>query len=555
MYIDSSSNIKNGKEYKRILLRHTTRIGPKKNKTVTIANLSSFPDNVIEAIRIALKHKDNLPLLYNLANANAENGKIYGSVLCLYQVASNLNFKKILGNTKNADLCLWLIMSRFLGCGSRLSSVRAATIHAGCEVIGIDSMTEDDLYDAMDWLADNKLAIEKRLFENWKKTSPNASSNDHIFLYDLSSSYLEGDKNEMASYGYNRDKKEGKKIITYGLLVDKDGYPLGIEVFPGNTADNKTVQKQISKIKNDYQAKHITFVGDKGMIKSGEQNLIKDEGCHYITTITKSQIRSLLDNGIFQMSLFDNELREVIDIENNVRYILRQNPIRTLEMKVNREQRISYIETKIEKANDYLLNHPKAKIEVQIKNIEERIDKLKLKKILKLEDTNNDRNIKLVINENCLAEISELDGCYVIKTDILDKNIDKKTIHERYKDLALIEKAFREEKSILNARGIFVIKENKTIAHVFTTMLAYLIEWHLRKVWADFNLTPIEAIETLKQIGSQVMTIGNTKILNILKPTGICKELLKSAQVVIPDKMPYVEVEVHTNRNLQSRRK
>jgi len=556
MYIDSTPYRKNGKTYRRVLLRETHRISSTKNKTITIANLSHFSDEKIEVLRIALKHKDNLPFMYNLANGKASNGKIYGSTFCLYEIAGHLNLRKILGNSRNAHLILWLIMSRFLGCSSRLSSVRLALIHAGCEVIGIDSLSEDDLYDAMDWLAENKIAIEKRLFNNWKNTSPNAkSSSEHIFLYDLSSSYLEGEKNELGCYGYNRDKKKGKKIITYGLLTDKDGYPLGIEVFPGNTSDNKTVQTQIAKIKNDYQAKYITFVGDKGMIKSGEQNLIGDEGFHYITSITKKQIHTLLENKTIDMSLFDNDVSEVKDIENKVRYILRRNPIRAEEIKHSRDGKIANIEQKISNANSYLCQHPKAKVEVQIRNIEDYITKLKLKDIVKIEQTNNERIISFVIDEDNLAEKSKLDGCYVIKTDILDQSIDKETIHERYKDLSFVENAFKEGKTVLNARGIFVIKKNKTIAHVFITMLSYLIEWHLRKVWKNIDLTPIEAIEALKQIGSQVIQIGQTKIISILKPTGICKELLENAQVIIPEKLPYVEVDVHTKRKLQSRRK
>ena len=362
-------------------------------------------------------------------------------------------------------------------------------------------------------------------------------------------------KNELACYGYNRDKKKGKKIITYGLLTDKDGYPLGIEVFPGNTSDNKTVQTQIAKIKNDYQAKYITFVGDKGMIKSGEQSVIGDEGFHYITSITKREINTLLANKTIDMSLFDNDVSEVKDIENNVRYILRRNPMRAEELKRSRSEKILYIEHKIAQSNAYLSQHPKAKVEVQIRNIQNCIIKLKLQDIVIIEQANNDRIISLYIDEDTLPEKSKLDGCYVIKTDILDEAIDKEIIHDRYKDLFFVEMAFKEGKSILNARSIYVIKKNKTIAHVFITMLAYLLEWHLRKIWKNIDLTPIEAIETLKQIGSQVIQIGQTKIISIVKPTGICKELLEKAQVIIPEKLPYVEVDVHTNRKLPSRRK
>ena len=558
MYIDDETYQRDGTTYRRVLLRHGKRISPQKTKLYTIANISGCKDEEIEALKIALNNKEKIPYLYNLSKGNAYSGKIYGVVACLYQVSQQLGISNIFGNRNiYASLNLWLIFARFLGNGSRLSAVRQAQIHAGCEILGIERLTEDDLYAAMDWLYDHKSVIEKKLFSNWKKLPKNRKSTNHVFLYDLSSSYLEGTQNELAAFGYNRDKKKGKMIITYGLLTDVDGDPLGIEVFPGNTADNKTVKTQIEKIKQEYQAQYITFVGDKGMIKSGEQELISSEDdFYYITSITKAQINTLLSNKLINLGLFDKKLCEVEDIEENIRYILRRNPIRAEEIQLNRESKIASIRKAITQSNIYLSEHPRAKVEVQIRDITAYIKKLKLANALKAEQESDDiRKIKLEIDTQELSELSKLDGCYVIKTDLPKDVLETEQVHARYKDLALVEKAFREVKSLLNARGIFVRKKERTVAHMVTTMFAYKIERYLRNVWKEIDFTPLEGIEMLKQLGSQIISIGKIKQITIPKPTGLCKKLLDKAKVIMPNVLPYKEADVHTNRKLPTRRK
>jgi len=558
MYIDDETYQRDGTTYRRVLLRRGKRISPQKTKLYTIANLSSYPDEEIEALKIALNNKGKIPYLHNLSKGNVYNGKIYGAIICLYQVSQQLGISNIFGNRNiYASLNLWLIFARFLGNGSRLSAVRQAQIHAGCEILGIESLTEDDLYSAMDWLYDHKSEIEKKLFSNWKKLPKNRISTNHVFLYDLSSSYLEGTENELAAFGYNRDQKKGKMIITYGLLTDVDGDPLGIEVFPGNTSDNKTVKTQIEKIKQEYQSQYITFVGDKGMIKNGEQKLISGEDdFYYITSITKAQINTLLSKKFINLGLFDEKLCEVEDIEETIRYILRRNPIRAEEIQLSRESKMASIRKAITQSNTYLSEHPKSKVEVQIRDITAYIKKLKLVDALKVEqESDGARKLKLEIDTQELLELSKLDGCYAIKTDLPKNVLDTEQVHARYKDLALVEQAFKEVKSLLNARGIFVRKKERTIAHMVTTMFSYKIERYLRNVWKEIDLTPMEGIEMLKQLGSQIIQIGKTKQITIPKPTGLCEKLLDKINVIMPNVLPYKVADVHTNRKLVNRRK
>jgi len=346
-------------------------------------------------------------------------------------------------------------------------------------------------------------------------------------------------------------------IITYGLLTDQDGDPLAIEVFPGNTADNKTLKTQINKIKEEYKAQYVTFVGDKGMIKSQEQELISTEdNFYYITSITKAQIETMLSNKFIELSFFDQQLCEIDDVNENIRYILRRNPVRAQEISLSRESKVAYIKKEIKKSNQYLLEHPKAKIEIQIRNLTNKIKTRKVSSALKAEqDTNEERKIKLEIDQQQLTELSNLDGCYVIKTNLPKELLEKEKVHLRYKDLALVEQAFREIKSLLNVRSIYVRKKERTIAHLLISMLAYKIERHLREIWIDFDYTPIEAIEVLNQLGSNIIHIGKTRQVTISNPQGECKQLLDKANVIMPSILPYKEADVNTKRKLKNRRK
>ncbi len=233
MYIDDCKYHINGKPHRRVLIRHGYRQGGKIKKK-TIANISQCSDQEIEAIKFALKNKDNLSFLKLLKESKGSYGKSVGAVICLYQISQDLGIKKMLGNSNKSLLILWLVLCRLIDQGSRLSAVRLANIHAGCEILGIDILNEDILYKAMDWLYSHSDEVEKKIFNHWTLTQTNNKTNN-LFLYDVSSSYLEGQENELAAWGYNIDKKKGKKQIVYGLLTDEKGESLSVEVFPGNT--------------------------------------------------------------------------------------------------------------------------------------------------------------------------------------------------------------------------------------------------------------------------------------------------------------------------------
>ena len=204
---------------------------------------------------------------------------------------------------------MWQVIARALDQGSRLSAVRLACSHAACDILRLDSFNEDQLYPNLAWLAENQVQIEQRLFAHFHPTGC-----PDLFLYDVTSSYLEGDHNALAAWGYNRDGKPGKKQIVIGLLCDGQGRPLSIEVFAGNTGDPKTFGSQIRKAVERFGGQGVTFVGDRGMIKGPQIKDLGQENFHYITAISKPQIESLLQQNVFAMELFDNNLSEVASI-------------------------------------------------------------------------------------------------------------------------------------------------------------------------------------------------------------------------------------------------
>lgn len=576
MYIDDYKTVINGKKYRRALIRESYREEGKVNKR-TIANIAHATDSQIEAMKVALKNSDEIAALKNAgADIFTSSGKSVGAVAMLYQIAQILGITKALGKCREAILFLWLVLARLIDQGSRLSAARLARQHAVCEILGVDGFDENDLYEALDWGCANQEKIEFKLFSMLKKNSRDSDSEfeaENIFLYDVTSTYLEGNQNELAEYGYNRDKKQGKRQIVYGLLTDKEGIPLCVEAFRGNTKDNKTLLSQIAKIKERFGVKYITLVGDKGMLKSIEIEAIDaDEKFNYITSITKPQIQKLLKREVIPMGLFDEKLAEVFDQEEGLRYILRRNPHRAEEMEWTRESKLCKVKNKLSWANTYLLEHPRAKVETQVKNLRNYVGKLKLNDYVevqvqvqvqvkvKVEEMGvvdrQTRRVDLEIDQDKLAELSKLDGCYVLKTNLKkSKNLSKEVIHERYKALSEVEWAFRTQKTgYLEVRPIFVRKETRTRGHLLITMLSYRLEQFLRKCWKDMDLTVEEGIKKLANISSVIIKVRNEKLHRIPKPDKLSEQLLNAVQAKLPGTLPLIENGVDTKTKLQNGR-
>ena len=548
MYVDVSTIRGKGKSYTRYLLRESYRENGKV-KHRTIANLSQCSAEEIEAVRLALRHKQQLTELSALEGAiELHQGTSVGAVWLVYDIARQLGITHALGPSREGKLALWQVIARVIDQGSRLSAVRLAGLHAACDILQLDAFNEDDLYDNLDWLCAQQAAIEDRLFE--QRT---AKSSSGLFLYDVTSSYLEGVHNELAAFGYNRDGKRGKRQIVIGLLCDGEGTPLSIEVFAGNTQDPKTFTSQIKKVAERFGEAQVTFVGDRGMIKSQQIEALGDQQFHYITAITKPQIETLLKSGRLQMDLFDESLAEV-KANEGVRYVLRRNPARVAQIAATREDKYHSLCKALESQNQYLHAHPRASIELALSRLQQRSKKLCIDRWVAF--SVEGRAIRMAKDTDLLAEIAKLDGCYVLKTDLSEQMADKEHVHERYKDLALVEWAFRESKTVhLEVRPVYVRRETRTRGHAFVVMLAYLIIRALSERWRALDITVEEGIKHLASLCiTEIHVKGKTPYQQVPKPQPFIRRLLDTACVRLPEKLPSKGITVTTKTKLPAQR-
>lgn len=553
MYItQTTAPSKSGQPYVCTLLRESYREGGVvKNRT--IANLSHCKPEEIAALRLALEHKDNLAELGSIADSVClQEGLSVGAVWTVYTVAKRMGIEKALGTERAGKLALWQVMARAIDQGSRLSAVRLAQTHAACDVLGLArGFDENDLYDNLGWLKEHQGEIEQRLFKIRRKEKEKKET--ELFLYDVTSSYFEGMCNALGDWGYNRDGKKGKKQVVVGLLCDELGEPVSVEVFRGNTSDLKTFANQIAKVAGRFGCQRVTMVGDRGMIKSAQIEQLKEvEGFYYITALTKPQIETLIKGGVVQLSWFDETVCEVES--DGVRYVLRRNPQRVEDLKFSRQDKRASAARLLAKKNSYLAEHPRAKVQVAQREVASKIVQLKLDGWLKVQAA--DRELRLEEDSQALAEESRLDGCYVVKSDLPKQYADAQTVHDRYKDLALVEQAFRTSKTAhLEMRPWYVHIERNTRGHALVVMLAYLIVHQLRQAWADLDLTVEEGLEQLTTLcTTQILVNGEARCNQIPRPRDVSQKLLAAADIHLPEALPHLGAHVVTRKKLTERR-
>jgi transposase len=536
-----------------ILLRQAYRDNNGKPKNRTIANLTHCNPKEVAALRLALKHKNDLAVLGSLsASVELREGPSVGSTWTVYRVAQRLGIEDALGTDFSGKLALWQVMARAMEQGSRLSAVRLAQRHAAGDILGLRrGFDENDLYDNLAWLADRQETIQQRLF----KQHYSGGKKPDLYLYDVTSSYLEGEHNALSDFGYNRDGKRGKKQIVIGLLCDGQGWPLSIEVFRGNTQDPKTFAPQIKKVVEEFGGEHVTFVGDRGMIKSDQIKDLGEKNFHFITAITKPQIEKLLNEKILHMELFDEPLAEVTSSTDGYRYILRRNPDRASQIQATRNSKLASLNKKIKQANEYLASHPRAKVSVALARLGAMINRFKLTGWVAIEV--KDRTLALNTRSEALQEEQKLDGCYVIKTDLPPEAAKASIIHERYKDLAFVERAFRTSKTgQLEMRPVYVRRESSTRGHALVVMLAYQIVRYLQQAWVDFDLTVEEGLRELSNLCSVEMIVKDRASCHrIPTPRLTSAQLLKSLNIEMPEALPILNARVVTRKKLQTQRK
>ena len=536
MYIET---VPNRKSPPTVLLRESFREKGRVKKR-TIANLTKWPATLVDDMKNSLagksagKHSKTQAIDIN----TLRSGPVFGVLEVLKSIADEIGLTAALGSTRLARLSLFLILARISHQGSRLSAVRWARNHAVKESLGLNFFDEDDLYSALDWMEEHQASIEKKLYARYIK---NNGSPPVLVLYDVTSSYLEGEMNELAEYGYNRDKKKGKKQIVIGLLTGPDGEPLSIEVFRGNTSDPITASHQIKKLIHRFAIDEVVFVGDRGMVKSKGKEAIKaQKGFHYITALTDPQIRKLLQTGVFQTDLFDVDVVEVAG-ENGKRYILRRCKVRQRKEHHRREDKISNLIEAIKERNAFVSGSTRAKPEAGLKKLDSWAKQHKVSSFISLYLEGN--QIKMDVDEQKQDEDRLLDGCYVVETDVSNTAMDKKKVWDRYGDLQNVERDFRRMKTtLIEVRPIFVRKEERTRGHVFISMLslkiARLMESRLNDTFkttheSDDAVTVEDAMDALSRLCLQYYQIGNQTIIGLPQPDDYQQKILDALAVKI----------------------
>jgi hypothetical protein len=552
---------KKGQAYTSILLRESYRIGAKV-KSKTLAVLTHLPGHVLAAVRRAIAQPadstaPSADSLTQLADASegallTRKGQSFGAVWVVDQVGQKLGIKKALGVTPEADLGYWQVLARVLRPStSLLAMVRLAASCAAAAILGWRRpFTEDDLYANGAWLEGRHTVIERRLWEQ-RTDKPK----DQLFLYDVTSSYMEGDYNALAAWGYSRDGKNSKKQVVVGLLTDSRGEPVSTQVYRGNTNDYKTFGQQIDTVKKELGCQGVTLVGDRGMIKGDQKAAAQQADLHFITALTKPQIRKLLAQKTLQLDLFEENVSEVIG-EDGRRYILRRNPVRQQELTLSREQKRQTVETALQKANTYLEEHPRAKVRTQRRKLQAQIEDFKMDAWLKL--SVRKQRLTVTVDAAALKEASQLDGCYVVETDLKTTQASAETIHDRYTSLEEVERDFRTLKTAhLEWRPWFVVTEDNTQAHALTCMLALKVRRHLERAWWNLEVTVEEGLRELEQLCVTEFVhpqSGAVLARQVPEPDARLKQLLDALGLTLPRIAPEATVDVVTRKKIQKMR-
>jgi transposase len=517
-----------------ILLRESFRQdGKVKNRT--LANLSAWPTSRIDALKRLLRGE-----LDHLESVDPTSGLVFGLLFALKALSDSLGLTAALGKTRLAKLALFLILARVAHQGSRLSAARWAQDQAVSEVLGLEGFNEDDLYAALDDLCARQPQIEQALYRHYLKQR---GAPPTLLLYDVTSSYLEGEHNALGEFGYDRDGKRGKLQIVIGLLADPAGEPLAVRVFAGNTGDPATLAEQIKIVKEQFGVEQLVLVGDRGMVKSKGKQALNEAGLRYISALTDPQIRRLLKEGTLQMGLFHEEVCEVE--ADGVRYLLRKNPQEAAREQHRWEDKLAKLTEKVEQRNQRVKEARRCQPEAGLRQLQIWMGRHKVAGPVEL--ALQGRSVVIKPNQAAIDQALELAGCYVVTTDVPPPQMSGQQVHDNYVNLQRVERDFRQMKTgLLEVRPVFVRKESRTRGHVFCCMLALKLagemEHRLQTAFGttDANphaITPADAMAALSRLCLLHYTLEeNTTVTRLPQPDARQKEILEALGVHLPAK-------------------
>jgi len=478
VHVAKVTNTVKGVTYTSYYLRRSFRQDGKV-KHETLGYLSDLPVHVIDLISRSLKGETFVPA--------AEAFRIlrtrpHGHVEAILRMIRRLGLEDLIASrpSRQRDLVTALIAERLLFPCSKLATTRHWQDTTLAEELHLEDADEDELYAAMDWLLGRQKAIEAKLAQRHLTEGV-------LVLYDVSSSYYEGEKCPLARYGHDRDGKTGRPIIVYGVLTDAAGRPVAVQVYPGDTGDPTTVPDQVAKLSRQFGLSRIVLVGDRGMLTQTQVNTLKEHpGLGWISALRSDAIRGLLADGHLNRSLFDAvNLAEIASPDfPGERLLACYNPLLAEKRGWKREALLAATEAKLTKLAGAVSRRTKAPLsaaEIGVK-AGRVIGRHKMAKHIQLTISDGiftwERNVESINREKLL------DGIYVIRTSEPSERLSAADGVRSYKRLSQVEQAFRCLKGIdLLVRPIHHRLEPRVRAHVLICVLAYYVEWHLRRAW------------------------------------------------------------------------
>jgi hypothetical protein len=466
------------------LLRESYRDGDRIRKR-TLANLSNWPAARIEALRRVLRDEAVAPTDHQ--SLSILRSLPHGHVAAALGMLRKLGLDRILSQggrqpRREVALCVAMMVARIIDPASKLATARGladetATCSLG-QVLGLGAVDEQELYEALDWLVGQQGRIEQALA---RRHLPHGT----LVLYDVTSTYFEGRTCPLAKRGYSRDGKRHKLQIVFGLMCTAEGCPVAVEVFEGNVGDPSTLASQISKLKQRFGLERVVLIGDRGMITEARINeTVKPAGLNFITALRAPAVRGLAEAGTIQLSLFDE--RDLAEISSpdypGERLIVCRNPLladerarKRRELLAATERELLDIQARVRRAKRPLRGQDKIALAVGAV-----VNHYKVAKHFDVAITDDDLTFERK-TEQIEAE-ALLDGIYVVHTDVELEALDASATVRAYKDLATVERAFRSLKTVdLEVRPIHHRHAQRVRAHVLLCMLAYYLEWHMRR--------------------------------------------------------------------------
>jgi len=477
MHVVTNAVRRGDREYRSTLLRRSFREGGKVRKE-TLANLSHLPDEVIELIRGALAGRRYVEADAAFA---IERSLPAGHVAAALSMARRLELGRVLDRSpsRERDVCVAMICQRAIAPASKLATVRALSQSTLASELGVQGASEDDLYAALDWLLCRQARIEDRLARRHL-------ADGELVLYDVSSSYFEGRECPLARRGYSRDGRRGTPQIVYGLLCDRPGRPIAVEVFSGQLHDDKTLPSQVSKLKRRFGLKTVVVVSDRGMVtKANLELLSRTDGVGWITALKAPQIKRLASSGALQLSLFDERnLAEITAPEDypGERLVVCRNPLVAAERARKRSDLLEATERGLSEIADRVERGTLQGADQIGLAVGPEVKRYRMKKHFALEIT--ETSFAFARKSGQIEAEAALDGIYVLRASVPAETLQTADVVRAYKGLEQVERAFGSFKGTdLQIRPIHHHLEHRVRAHVLLCMLAYYLTWHLKAAW------------------------------------------------------------------------